>query len=360
MNHLSLTTSIAELRRAYTGEANTTLVPTAKRILARLGQSQLTQLSSIVNGDSGGFSGRLLGRASPTVDHKIRSAVLRDATTRAQSELETAVLLAIGRIHSHRRFDRYLPHSELFRWVRPDESELVLNLAPQALAAVLAELVPREHDGRLIGVAGLRIRESRRQIELYLADTSPEAVVLVSNISHRQLAAALAFSGVAAGSPISPGEHPRRLSEIEALFAASGRVPGPIDLGSAVLRRLGMLGQADRIAIETVGSCLRLDWTGGATPASIAMLLTHPVSGLPDDTFTTTMTPDGTIILTCAGLHGSIALRRSIPATPPRDSGPTIADAWRTFDEAMAAPPDLTVVASPDATGNATGGGIDG
>ncbi len=360
MHHPSLATSIAELRRAYTGEANNTLMPTVQRILAGLGHSQLTQLSSVVNGKAGGFNGRLLGRSSPTVDHKIRSTVLPDASTEAQRELETALLVAIGRIHAYWPLDNDRPHRDVFSWVRPDESELVVSLAPQALAAVLAELTPREHDGRLHGLAGLRIRESRKQVELYLADTQPEAVVFVSNISHRQLAAALTLSRTLTGCPTCPDEHPHRLSEMEALFAASGRVPGPARLASAVLRRLGMLGQADRIAIETVGSCLRLDWTGGPTPASVATLLTHPVTGLPDDTFTTTMPPDGTIILTCAGLHGSIALRRSVPAVPRRSNGPSIADAWQTFDETMSAPPHSAVVAPLETTRGAAAGAVDG
>ncbi|MBB5889895.1 hypothetical protein ACFFS4_33740 [Kutzneria kofuensis] len=70
---------------------HTPACPHDKAILACLSRSQLTQLSSIVNGDTGGFSNRLLGRSSPSVDHKIRSAVLSDATAQAQRELETAV-----------------------------------------------------------------------------------------------------------------------------------------------------------------------------------------------------------------------------------------------------------------------------
>jgi hypothetical protein len=90
------------------------------------------------------------------------------------------------------------------------------------------------------------------------------------------------------------------------------------------------------------------------------MLLTHPVTGLPDDTFTTTMTPDSTVILTCAGLHGSVALRRSVPAPPRRGDGPSVADAWRTFDDAMSASPTLAVVAPSKTRRSAAGGAVNG
>jgi hypothetical protein len=207
---------------------------------------------------------------------------------------------------------------------------------------VLAELVPREHDGRLVG---LRLRQNHGHAELVLTDTNPQAVIRIPRISQRQLAAALAFSGVTAGSPAWPGGLLPALSDIETLFAAAGRVAGgPTALGSAMLRRLGVLGDVERIAIDAVGSCLRLDWTGGVSAGRVATLLTHPVAGLPDEMFTTTMPADGTIILSCGGLRGSIALRRSERAGPKLGDGLTIVDAWRAFDEVTVAPPDLTAV----------------
>jgi len=229
---------------------------------------------------------------------------------------------------------------------------MVLNLTSQALAAVLAELLPHERDGQLFGLAGLRIRQSRRQIELYLADTTPEAAVFVSNISQHQLAAALAFSSIATGSLTTPSEPAQPLSDLEVLSAASGRVPGPTALGSAVFRRLGLFHDAQRIAIEMISTCLRIDWTGADTAASVATLLTHPAIGVPCDTFTTSVTPDGTIVLTCIDLDGGIALRQSIP-TPRLNRGPAIADAWQAFDKTMAAPSNAT-------RRKATGGEVDG
>jgi hypothetical protein len=360
VNALLAATHVAELRSALTGEPATRLVPATQGALANLNQSQQAQLADVVSEGISGFNGRLLGVASPTVDHMIRSAVLPDATTTAQRELETAVLLAVGRAHNYRRPDSDGPRATLCKWVRPRDSELVLMLTPQAQTAVLAELVPREHDGRLVGLAGLRLRQHHGHAELFLADANQQAMVRVPRISHRQLAAALAFSGVTAGSLAWPSTLPSALSDIEALFAAAGRVAGPTALGSALLRRLGVLGNAERIAIETVGSCLRLDWTGGASAAWVATLLTHPVAGVPDDTFTTTMPPDGTIIVACDGLRGSLALRRSEPAEPKLGDGLTIMDAWRAFDEVMVAPPHLTVVPTCEANRNATGSVIDG
>jgi hypothetical protein len=361
VNGLLAATRVAELRSALTGEPATQLVPTTQGTLANLNQSQQVQLAGIVSEGISGFSGRLLGVASPTVDHMIRSAVLPDATTAAQRELETAVLLAIGRAHNYRRPDANGLGAKPYKWVRPRDSELVLMLTPQALAAVLAELVPREHGGRLVGLAGLRIRQNHGHAELFLADTNPQAMVRVPRISRRQLAAALAFNGVTAGSPAWPGGLLPALSDIEALFAAAGRVAsGPTALGSAMLRRLGALGDVEQIVIDAVGSCLRLDWTGDASAARVATLLTHPVAGLPDEMFTTTMPADGTIILSCGGLRGSIALRRSDPAAPKLGDRLTIMDAWRSFDDVMVAPPDLTVVPPREANHSAARRAIDG
>jgi hypothetical protein len=331
-------TRIIDLRRACTADRGLGVSPTTHRLLAKLSPYQLEQLTDVVTCDTHDFGGRLLGRPTPTVSHEIRSAALPDATTPAQQELETALLHAIGNLGRYQRLESPLPHNEACKRVRPDDSEIVLNLTPPALAAVLAELLPHEHDGQLFGLAGLRLRQSRRQVELYLADTTPEASVFISNITQHQLAAALAFSSIATGSPTAPSGPAQPLSDLEMLTAASGRAPGPTALGSAVFRRLGVFRNAERVAIATIGSCLRIDWTGGDTPASIATLLTHPVVGVPNDTFTTTMTPDGTILLTCADLHGSIALRQSIP-TARLHSGPAIVDAWQTFEKMTAAPP---------------------
>lgn len=342
MRHLRRTIArVIELRRACTGESGLGVSPTTHRLLAKLSPYQLEQLAGLVIGDTHDFGGRLLGRPSPTVSHEIHAAALPDATTPEQQELETGLLHAIGNLSHFQRLGNPLRHGQLCKWVRPDDSEIVLHLTPSALAVVLAELLPREHDGQLFGLAGLRVRQSRRQVELYLANTSPEAKVLIARISQHELAAALAFSDIAAGSSTASGGPAQPLSDLEMLGAASGRVPGSAALGSAVFRRLGVFRDAERLSIETVGNCLRIDWTGGAAPATVATLLPHPVVGVPNDTFTTIMTPDGTILLTCADLRGSIALRQSIPAARLH-SGPAIVDAWQAFEKMTAAPPTAT------------------
>ncbi|MFC0433364.1 hypothetical protein [Kutzneria buriramensis] len=331
MHRPNLTRRIAALRHAYTGETDATLIPAAQAAACGFSPQQRDLVSSILDGDWGA---RLLGHPEPIIDTAIRSPVLLDTTVHPQHELDAAVLLALGRAHTYYGHSRALPQRTLCRMVRPTRDELVLALFPQTLATVLAELLPHERDGQLLGLAGLRLRLHRRHAELYLADADPTVRVAVSNTSFRQAAAAMAFATAHTGCATTPHDEPAPLSELEELAIGLGRVPGPIALASALLRRAGLFADADWVAIEAVGSnCLRIDWYGGPTPAHVAALLTHPVAGLPENHFNTVTTPDGTIALTCRDFDGAVSLRQRTGTAPH----PHMTAAWAAYRNVMTA-----------------------
>jgi hypothetical protein len=231
--------------------------------------------------------------------------------------------------------------------VRPTADGLILHISTQTLAVLLTELLPRDHDGHLMGLAGLRYRLHRRHLELVLADAEPTVHVAVASTSYRQFAAALAFATTASEFAADPRDEPAPLSELEQAAIALDRSPGPVALASSLLRRFGLFRTASWISIEPIGStCLRIDWAGGSTPAQVAAMLTHPIAGLPDDRFSATTTPDNTIILSCAGLGGTVSLRQHAASLPR----PNSASAWTAFHQTITAPnPTNTARTTSDA-----------
>jgi len=322
---------IGELRRAYTSETDTTLFFAADAIHAALDLTQRTDVTRVLDGD---YGARLLGDPGPAVAPTIRSAVLLDTTTTPQQELETALLLALGRVHTHYRHNPAMTPRAVCRMVRPTSEEMILHLSPQTLAVVLAELLPREHDGRLVGLAGLRWRLLRRHVELFLADAGPAVHVSIASTSHRQLTAAMAFATSITGLTVSPNDEPAPVSELEELAIAFGRVPGPVPVASALLRRFGLFHRADWLSIYPAGSsCLRFDWGGGVSPAQVAARLAHPIAGLPTDQFATVTQLDGTVVMRCEDLGATVALRQHDVAHPRR-----ITEAWTAGHHASTAP----------------------
>jgi hypothetical protein len=229
----------------------------------------------------------------------------------------------------------------------PTTDGLILHISTQTLAVLLAELLPREHDGHLAGLAGLRWRLHRRHLALVLADAEPTVHVAVASTSYRQFAAALAFATTAAGFAVDPRDEPAPLSELEQVAIALDRPPVPVALVSSLLRRFGLFRMASWISIEPTGStCLRLDWAGGSTPAQVAAMLTHPIAGLPDDRFHAVTTADGTIVLNCAGLGGTLSLRQHA-ATLPR---PNTTSAWTAFHQVINAPNPTSTASEAEQT----------
>jgi hypothetical protein len=307
-HRLSLVRQLAELRRAYTGETDSTLLPVVTSGVQRLTADDRALLHEVIGHN---HMARLFGHDEmPPPPTHVRQALLHDTTDPAQQELESAVLSAAGKavnyLHLRRPADLGRP-ARIFRMVRPDRDEMVLHLHGGVFGPLLAELMPREISGAVTGVPGLRAKLCRRHVDLYLVD-QPQARIMVSNVSWRQWTAALTFVDSVIGSLGELawlGNDPTPLTEAEQFtLATRHRAPGPVTLNSALLRRGGVFRDVRWWRAWTRGrATTTIEWPTESTvpiwPASdtreprptaaflslgtVARLLLHPLYGIPGD-----------------------------------------------------------------------------
>ncbi|HTI27311.1 MAG TPA: hypothetical protein VL652_40375 [Kutzneria sp.] len=286
-HRLSLVRRLALLRRMYTGETDSSLMPVVTAGVQRLSPDDRGRLHEMLDNDN---VGRLFGddELPPPPTH-VRRALLADALTEGQRELESGIFTAAGRavnyLHLRVPADLLRP-ARVFRMVRPHADEMVLHLESGALGPLLAELLPRVAGGEMLGVPGLRARLHRRHVELYLVD-DVSATVHLSNISYRQWVAALAFaeSLVDLGDLRWLGNDPTPLTEAErSVLDTRHRSPGPAALNSSLLRRARIFGDALWLTPWSRGcETTHVEWAGQPSLGRVARLLLHPLLGLPGD-----------------------------------------------------------------------------
>src|SRR5882757_3310808 len=222
-HRLSLVQRLSDLRRGYSGETDSTVVAAVVHAAKLLDASERQLLS---DGLDRGYMRRLLGHDDvEPLPADLRAAVLPEAGSARQCELEADILLAAGRAVAHLHplpelaKKLSLKPGRMFRMVRSQGDGLVLHLERAVLGPLLLELLPRiTADGSLAGVPGLRAILRRRHVELYLLYARTE--VSLANISYRQWMAALAFAEAAGGerehnSLRWPGNDPTPLAEQE-------------------------------------------------------------------------------------------------------------------------------------------------
>jgi hypothetical protein len=347
-HRLSLVRRLALLRRLYTGETDSSLMPVVTTACQRMVAEERQLLLQTLNRD---YSQRLLGddNAAP-LPPALRAALLPDADTRPQQELEAAVLLAASRsagyLHPWPGIAHWLTTrpSQLVRMVRPQpKSELVLHLDAITLAPLLLELLPRmTAEDAVAGLPGLRATLHRRHIELVWFGTDAPTRIQLANVSYRAWSAALAFAEAAYPEP-DPlrwlGNDPTPLlpQELEAL--ADRRLSGELTaLASWLLRRLKLLGQAQRLHVSAPKpDQLQVRWSGGSTAAAVATKLVHPIMGFSGDKFAAV--PAGSsVTIHCLDSDVSLELRPTpsgeVALAPPVVD---VARAWRAWEERLCA-----------------------
>jgi hypothetical protein len=339
-HRLSLVRKTAYLRRRYTGEADSSLLPAVTHGIQTLSPDERRLLHEILDT---GYETRLLGEDPvPLAPQRFRDALLPDATDPVQQLLEAGILSALGQIAPYR-----WPTTEVVatmpvgRMVRPTRGigETYLHLQRGALAPMMAMLIPRVVDGRLYGLAGLRASMHRRHVELHLADGGKTRKVGLSNTSFRQWAAALAFAKEITGLG-HVADITSRLSATERDAIDAGRVPFPAWLGSALLRRLRIVGDTFWLIIRHDGpDGIRLDWAGGASAAQVATALVHPLIGLAGERFFVTRMADGSVTIVITTATGEptakVTLHQApLTATPPFDRV-DVSGAWSAFTRVM-------------------------
>lgn len=284
-----LSRKLAEHRRVSTGESLRSAVPAVEDGLKHLSRSERGLLAAALS--CVGDSRSIPGVSGPVLAEHVRQAVLPDAPCRPQQELEAGIVEAASRaindLHNFPPVSISRP-ARCIRAAIPAVDHLILILEPNALGPLLTELLPRDVDGQLHGVVGLRYRVHRRHLELYLVDHPATTRVVLTGLSGAELKASLAYTDamVAAGA-----DHPRvdqyspgRLSASEQLdLTRYDRSYGPVQLTSRLLRRIAVLRDGLWIRIWTHGcDSLQVEWAGPApTTVSAAARFVDPSPGFP-------------------------------------------------------------------------------
>jgi hypothetical protein len=344
-HRLSLVRRLADLRRLYTGETDSSVHPQMAYAGKLLDADERLLLVRALDRN---YTGRLLGDdTTAPLPPDVRAAVLPDAGSSRQRELEADVLLAASRaanyLHPLPELAKQLNlrPGRMVRMVRSQPDDLILHLERAVLGPLLLELLPRiTAEGTLAGVPGLRALLYRRHVVLYSFDTA--AQVTLANVSYRQWAAALAFAEAAHVGPESDplrwlGNDPTPLAEPElAAILDRPRAGGLVRLASSVLRRVGLFGAAKELRVyEAQPDTLYVQWHGGPTAARVATLLVHPVTGLPGNKFfvvpqaeyVTVHSLDDGLSVVLQQLQGD-----DTPVAPPT---PEVVAMWKAWDERM-------------------------
>lgn len=346
-HRLSLFRRLCALRRIYTGETDSSLLPTVTAAMSTLSTSD--RMAILTTLDSG-FETRLLGENMlPPVEKHVRRAVLADTADLGQQQLDAAILFALGRIAPYQwpETDVVAP-MPVCRIVRPvtadtpDTTQMTLHLRPASTAPLCATLLPRVVDGTVHGLAGLRVSMHRRHVRFHLADSAPSVSVALAGTSAREWSAMLAFAHAVTGHEW-PLVFDDPLTDPERAAIAAGRVPGPVAVASALLRRLRVLGDTFWLTVCAVGADgIRVEWAGGRSAAQVAAALVHPLAGLPGELFTATCGPAGSITVTVWGKAGeptaTVVLRQTPVTEPPPFTRIDAADAWAQFRRQMTVP----------------------
>ncbi|GAA0649775.1 hypothetical protein GCM10010174_86610 [Kutzneria viridogrisea] len=251
-NSTSLIRRLADLRSQYTGETDSAVLPAICHGTTLLTREDRAQVLDALDGDG------------PLPEH-IRRAILPDASTVDQQELEAAVLRAASRaVHlaANPLTDK------VFRMSRPLPDQLVLHLAPQALRPLVQELLPLETEDGLDGYPCLRARMYRRHVELHV----PGASVHLANVSYTswQFASEGRWTGNDADPPTP--------AELDALAHRDCGRTSPAT-ASALLRRI-CLFPVQPLVIATPEACY-LDWAGEPNHELVRERLDHPLTGVP-------------------------------------------------------------------------------
>lgn len=278
MSRTSLTNQLARLRSKYTGETASQVIPAIKQVTRALAGDQRDLLADILRGRP----------ADPPTE--LRQALFPAALTHPQRELETAVLAAATRAASHLQLrppvDVSRPAHAL-RAVEPERAprhRLILHPHHHGLGPLLLELLPRAGTERVEGLPGLRYRQHARCVELFLLGT--DASVILAGVSRKIWHAAVTFGGNWLALRESTPQwlwqqYPGTLSGTEKSHVDThGRVAGSAYLGSALLRRYGLLHGAAWVTMWASDKVLLLEWPGTPAPTDVSADLLHPIYGL--------------------------------------------------------------------------------
>lgn len=223
--------------------------------------------------------------------------VVPDATSVHQRLLETALLLAIrdAQPNFSLKDTSYNGH-QVFHMVNPRPNGLTIELFEDVVVRFIRALIPPVNPGdSFYGVPGLRVVPTRQHLLVYLLDEEDrltDARVIIRNIAGQnwehiwQKAQVTEYEDGSVDlqlkySPLlSPGE--------QAMLDLYRRDAGPIALGSAMLRRAGLLASAFALDVWSGngGQYLNVEVHDGPSIYDLLNALQHPQAGVTHGQFT--------------------------------------------------------------------------
>ncbi|TVT60120.1 hypothetical protein FNH05_04910 [Amycolatopsis rhizosphaerae] len=226
--------------------------------------------------------------------------MLPDARGGEQQLLETALLLAVR--HAERPISdlhKLGPNSQrsadpVILRVTPHDELVVVDVEPDAAYRFLTALIPTTtEDGYLArGVPGLRIIRQGRDVELRLFGKDRmlnSARALVRGVPVPKWREVLKFIDENRSNiPDDPriDRSPQSSSREVKRIAEYTKCPGPIGFGSAMLRRFGLLADADHVDIwPTSDTTVNIEIDRGRGVCAVARALQHPLAGIVDSRF---------------------------------------------------------------------------
>jgi hypothetical protein len=324
MARTSLTDQLVDLRGRYTGETPSQCAPAVRAVTAALSVAQRSLLVDVLRGRP---------RAVPA---DLCRLLLPDAATHAQRELEAGLLLAVsqaaGPLALRPPVDVSRPAHALWS-VEPEQAPrhtITLHVHDHALGPLLLGLLPRLARDRVEGLPGLRYRHHARCAELWLVGTDARAVL--AGVSRRSWDAAVTLAeDLLAQRGVRPRwlwqRRPDRLSAEEcAQIDEHGRVPGPVRLGSAMLRRGALFRSAAWVTAWASDDTWLVEWPGGPSLPEAVTALLHPIVGLPGAFRHGTI--DGDSLQLVDQLSMAKLLLRSMPPPAGADGVPSRGTSW--------------------------------
>ncbi|QUQ64614.1 hypothetical protein [Kutzneria sp. CA-103260] len=247
--------------------------------------------------------------------------VVPDATSLHQRMLETALLLAIRDAQPTFADLQGAPYAghQVFRMVNPRPNKLTGELFEDVIVRFMRALIPPVNPSdSTYGVPGLRIVPTSQHLRVHLLDEEDrltDACVIIRNIAGRTWKhiwqAAQAAIEYEDGCVDLLLKHSPLLSRGErGLVDFYWRHAGPIALGSAMLRRIGLLAGAFALDVWTGngGNYLHVEIDDGPRIYDVLDALRHPLAGVIHSRFT--------VDTTTGPIHEHITHARIIDSDP--------------------------------------------
>lgn len=185
-----------------------------------------------------------------------------------QRALEAEILCAVSRVTGARGGGA----KRVITRVQPAVDGLGLKIDADAVPCFLGVSLPVIEDGRVRGIPGLRARQSRDHVELYVPGGS--AAVRVHGISRTRWREAVRCRDGDAGVVQLWRDSRDEVDEREA-EAVAARATRPVDVLSAILRRFGLFADAAWAEVTASGRSVEIKWIDGARADAVAAVLTE-------------------------------------------------------------------------------------